>query len=257
MDKVQQFFQRIGMDPFTRVEMTEEFLGVIQSNCFLTIPYENLDILAGKALNLDGEALFQKIVINDRGGYCFEVNGLLAYMLRKMGFSVTERFARFLPGEPSIPMRRHRVVIVTLNGCDYMMDIGVAMTSPRLPLKVEAELIQTQNGETYRFRRDERHGWMLSDLHNGSFKDYLCFTDDIVYDIDFLQPSFFCEKHPDSIFIKNPIVCIKTPDGYQTTDGKTYNVFRGDTLIATEENISTERYQELLTKEFKLNISVY
>lgn len=101
------------------------------------IAYENLDILAGRPLRLDAEALFEKIVINGCGGYCFELNGLLSFMLTEMGFSVTERFARFLRGEKEIPMRRHRVTVVSLPDGDCSMDIGVGQIALRIPLKME------------------------------------------------------------------------------------------------------------------------
>jgi N-hydroxyarylamine O-acetyltransferase len=252
MNKTAQFLQRISMNPDTSIEHTVDFLGLIQTNCVLNIAYENLDILGGRPLDLKPEALFEKIVLHHRGGYCFEVNGLLAYMLREMGFTVTERFARFLRGESTIPMRRHRVVVVTLEGNDYLLDIGVGQTAPRLPLKITEGEIQTQNGETYRFRRDSVHGWVLCDLYQGAWRDYICFTDDLAYEIDFVQPSFFCEAHPDSIFNKKPMLSIKTIDGRRTIDGDTYKVFYGDTLTHIEEGISEERLNELLHREFKL-----
>ena len=130
MTKIQQFLSRIGMAPETPVEQTVEFLGRVQTNCVLNLAYENLDILEGKPILLDDAALFDKIVTRGRGGYCFELNGLLTAMLREMGFSVTERFARYLRGESEIPMRRHRVAIVSLPDGDYLCDIGVGQIAP-------------------------------------------------------------------------------------------------------------------------------
>ena len=101
-----------------------------------TIPYENLDILAGKPVSLDAEDIYRKIVTEHRGGYCFELNALLHGMLSEMGFAVESRFARYLRGESTIPFRRHRIVVVTLDGTEYMLDIGVGQIAPRLPLKL-------------------------------------------------------------------------------------------------------------------------
>lgn len=133
MEKISRFFQRIGMDPQTKIENTVDFLGRVQNNCVLYIAYENLDILEGKPLVLTPDALYEKIVIRGRGGYCFELNGLLTHMFREMGFSVSERFARFLRGEQDIPMRRHRVTVVHMADGDYLCDIGVGQIAPRLP----------------------------------------------------------------------------------------------------------------------------
>src|SRR5947209_2082333 len=54
-----------------------------------TVPFENLDIARGRALSLDETALFDKIVRRRRGGFCYEVNGLFASLLRALGFRVT------------------------------------------------------------------------------------------------------------------------------------------------------------------------
>ena len=254
MDKIKAFFSRIGMDENTIIHLNPVFLGRVQTACVTFVAYENLDILLGKPLSLDEDALFEKIVINRRGGYCFELNGLLSSMLSRMGFSVSERFARFLRGEREIPMRRHRVAVVTLEDGDYFMDIGVGQVAPRLPIKMEKHLVQTQNGETYRFERDARHGWVLWELHHGAWREYLAIPNDIAYPVDFLQPSFFCEKHPDSVFNKQRMIAVKTPSGRKTVDGNTYKVFDGETLIEIKENLRDEEITEILKNEFFLNV---
>lgn len=252
MTKLEKFFVRIGMEPDTQVEFTPEFLGRVQTNCVLHIAYENLDILDGKPIILTPDAMYDKIVLRGRGGYCFELNGLLTHMLREMGFTVTERFARYLRGESEIPMRRHRVCIVSLENGDYMLDIGVGQIAPRLPLKLEEGLVQTQNDETYKFLRDREHGWVLWDMYHNAWQEYICFTDDKAIDVDFIQPSFFCEAHPDSVFNKEPMIAIKTPEGRRTIDGRVYKEFHGEKLVRIEEDISDARMAALLENEFEL-----
>lgn len=252
MFEITKFFERIGMPADTKVEFTTAFLGKVQTNCVLNIAYENLDILEGKPILLTPEAMYDKIVARGRGGYCFELNGLLTHMLREMGFTVTERFARYLRGESEVPMRRHRVCIVTLEDGDYMLDIGVGQIAPRLPLKVEEGIIQEQNGETYKFLKDENHGWVLWDMYHGAWQEYICFSDDKAIDVDFVQPSFFCEAHPESVFNKEPMIAIKTEEGRKTIDGRVYKEFHVEKLVHIEENISDERMAELLEKDFKL-----
>ena len=252
MTNVQRFFARIGMDTETPATPDLELLTKIQSACVTSIAYENLDILEGRPLDLSPEALFDKIVTRGRGGYCFELNGLLTHMLREIGYSVTERFARYLRGEKDIPMRRHRVTVVSLPEGDYMCDIGVGEVAPRLPLKIERGLVQHQNGETYKFERDDRHGWVLWDQYRGQWREYICFSDDEALNVDFVQPSFYCEKHPDSIFNKEPMLAIKTLDGRRTLDGRVYKEFCGTELKHIEENISDARMDELLCSAFRL-----
>ena len=46
------------------------------------IPYENLDIHLGRSLQLDLGEMYRKIVLDGRGGWCYEMNGLFAWALR-------------------------------------------------------------------------------------------------------------------------------------------------------------------------------
>lgn len=252
--QISRFWERIGMDPQTAIEKSVELLGQIQTNCVLHIAYENLDILKRKPLDLTPEALYEKIVLHGRGGYCFELNGLLAHMLREMGFSVSERFARFLRNETDVPMRRHRVTVVHMESGDYLLDIGVGQVAPRLPLKIEENTLQTQNGETYRFARDARHGWVLWEMHHDVWREYICFTDEEYLDVDFLQPSFYCENHPSSPFNKTFMLAIKTETGRRTIDDHTYKIFEGEQLTYIEENLSDDRLRALFQNEFRLTL---
>ena len=254
MEKISRFFQRIGMNKDTAIEMTADFLGKVQTNCVTHIAYENLDILENKPISLAPEDIYNKIVLRGRGGYCFELNGLLTVMLREMGFTVSERFARYLRGESSVPMRRHRVTIVHMTDGDYLCDIGVGQVAPRLPLKIDENTMQTQNGETYRFTRDAMHGWVLWDLHHDAWREYIAFNDEPVLEVDFIQPSFYCEKHPDSPFNKTYMLAIKTEKGRTTLDGRTFKIFENENLVHIEENISDERLNSVLENEFMLNM---
>lgn len=252
MDKIKSFLSRIGMEG-EAVGKDLAFLSRLQEQFVLTVPYENLDILCGKPLSLSKEDIYEKIVKDCRGGYCFEVNALLHHMLEEMGFCVKSCFARFLRGESEIPFRRHRIVIVTLNGKDYMMDVGVGQIAPRFPLCLEEGLEQAQNGELYRFARDPALGWVLFDFHKGEWRQYISFEDAAQYEIDFAPTSFWCEKHEDSPFNKKPMLAIKTREGRKTVDGDLYKVFVGDTCVH-EEKTDEARMRTVMREEFGLHL---
>ena len=116
-DKIKGFLFRIGIEGID-TECSLELLNRIQEACVLNIPYENLSILRGEPLPCDADALYDKIVTHGRGGYCFELNAFLHAMLEEIGFDTKSCFARFLRGEKEIPFRRHRIVIVNLDGDD-------------------------------------------------------------------------------------------------------------------------------------------
>ncbi|TFB10035.1 arylamine N-acetyltransferase, partial [Candidatus Marinimicrobia bacterium MT.SAG.4] len=64
----------------------------------LTVPFENLSIHAGEPIVLEDDALFEKIVARRRGGFCYELNGLFAALLRALGFNVSMLSARVANG---------------------------------------------------------------------------------------------------------------------------------------------------------------
>ena len=81
----ERYLARIGMS-LADVSHTYDFLRALQQNHITSVPYENLDILNGKPIDLSEDALFEKIVTHHRGGYCFELGGAVAMLLCELGF---------------------------------------------------------------------------------------------------------------------------------------------------------------------------
>ena len=75
--------------------------------------------------------MFEKIVEKRRGGLCFELNGLFCWLLCSLGYQVTSYAGRFIyPSEAGIQMRRHRVLVVTLEGKRYLTETGMNSEAP-------------------------------------------------------------------------------------------------------------------------------
>ncbi len=239
---------RIGMQ--NAPELSYAFLKELQQRHICTVPYENLDILNHIPLSLDSEDLYEKIVLRHRGGYCFELNGAVSALLKSIGFSVTNYMARFLKGETEIPVRRHRVVAAECEGKTYIVEVGIGQYAPRIPLLLEAGVVQNDGLTNYKFEQEPFYGWVLYEEKDGEWKRYYAFTEEVQLDIDFIHPSFYCEKHPDSPFHQAEMVAIKTPTGRKAINGRDYKVFEGDALTFLEEGVSDERLYEILRTEF-------
>lgn len=253
MIEKEAYFRRIGLPEDTPVVLTSDFLSKVQYQHVISVPYENLDILDRRPLSLEIPDLYDKIVLRHRGGYCFEVNALLGAFLRELGFKVTSYFARYLRGETSIPVRRHHVLAVEASDGVYVCDVGIGQTAPRFPLLLKEGLVQSQGSETYKFEKDPQLGWVLWEMYHGEWRKYFSFTEDAALDIDFIQPSFYCEMHPNSPFNKTVMVAIKTPNGRKAINDREYKEFRGDELVYMEENCSDARLSEILKEHFGLD----
>lgn len=221
------YLKRIGFEGPVRDDY--DTLKRLQHAHLSTVPYENLDILAGKPLSYDAESLFRKIVTEHRGGYCFELNGAFGWLLRELGFELTDCMARFLKNEKTIPMRRHRVLKVCCADGLFLCDVGVGMVNPIYPVCLDTLEVQQIGGEQYRITHDEFLGTVLHQCFEGEWDRFFSFTDEPQLDIDFIMPSFYCEKHPDSPFNKGDMLAIQTPFG-----GK--HAVSGETLTYWDEN---------------------
>src|SRR6266508_5235022 len=94
MDQVsaEAYLGRIGANRPARADV--EALGELQLRHLHTVPFENLSIHLGEEIVLREHALFGKVVARRRGGFCYELNGLFAALLRALGFEVTLLAAR-------------------------------------------------------------------------------------------------------------------------------------------------------------------
>jgi N-hydroxyarylamine O-acetyltransferase len=200
---------------------------------FTSVPYENLDILNNIPLSLEIPDLYDKIVNRHRGGYCFELNALFNWLLTKIGFKTEKYFARFLLNKTSdIPMRRHSVMKTEINGAYYIADVGVGNEVPVRPLQVDEKNTGQETamrGLVFRFIKDELFGWVLQSKNPhkdpNQWNDIYGFTEEIQYDIDFVQPNFWCQYSQDSPFRVQNWLALRTANGKYTIDGNVFRIY--------------------------------
>src|SRR5271170_1598547 len=108
-----------------------------------TIPFENLDPVLGVPVDdLSVTALTEKLVHRRRGGYCYEHNGLMGYVLAEIGFRVRRLAGRVIwmrPPDAPTPAQSHTVLAVTFPGCQgpYLVDVGFGGQTPTSPLRFQ------------------------------------------------------------------------------------------------------------------------
>jgi len=222
------YLERIGIRE--HLTPTAANLMRIQKAHLQSVPYENLDILLNRPIRLDVESLYEKIVVNRRGGYCFEVNELLGHLLRELGYEVTDLFGRFLRGETGIPMRRHHVLMVKCSDDEvpYIADVGVGTGSPNLPMRMVVGEELQDGVIAYRLTKQDFFGWVLEDRKQDEWGPVYSFTEEPNAPIDYVTASFWCEHAPESIFNKGAMVSLRTDTGRRTIDGDEARVFDGD-----------------------------
>ncbi len=172
-------------------------------------PFASVGPQLGDPLPLDPESLFDRIVVRRRGGYCFEQNGLMFELLRRLGFGVTLVLARVLHDPSPHPPLTHRFTMVDLDHERFLADVGFGATCP--PFAVRFDPSNPGEG-AYRIVEHERGEFHLEFDKAGDYVSLYRF-DDVRYGAaDCELGHFYSHRHPDAAFVNN-LVASRILDG--------------------------------------------
>ncbi len=134
---------------------TDDALAALHAAHMRTVPFENLDIPLGVSIELDVERLLDKVVTRRRGGFCYELNGTLAWLLERLGFRV-ERFSARVYSDDGAPGPEcdHMLLAVAAQGggAPWIADVGFGDSFVE-PVRLDGSESE-QRGTTYRFVED-------------------------------------------------------------------------------------------------------
>jgi N-hydroxyarylamine O-acetyltransferase len=213
---LQAYLDRIGFAGVPAVDRAS--LIEIQRLHHLAIPYENLDVLLRRPVGLDPAAAFEKLVVRRRGGWCYEMNGLLGWALAEIGFNVTRLASgvfRSVSGEASVG--NHLVIRVELGGETVLADVGLG-DGPLTPYVVRQGPFLAA-GWPCRLEQLEDGWWRLHNRPGArppDFDFHLERRDEAVL----AEKCAFLQSDPESIFVQNLICQRFTPDGHVQLLGK-------------------------------------
>ena len=117
-----------------------------------SIPFENVDVLAGSGVDLSPAAVDAKLIGARRGGYCFELNSLFCRVLSTLGFRVEALIARSRWRRPlcELVARTHMVMRVALDDGDWLADVGFGACMLTAPLRMDQGGVQDTRHEPAR-----------------------------------------------------------------------------------------------------------
>ncbi len=182
-----------------------------------TVPFENLDISLGRKIICDEARILHKVVNEHRGGFCYELNGAFAALLRALGFHVTLLSARVAHEDGSHgPEFDHLTLRVDLEE-PWLADVGFGEGFVE-PLRLECGMEQPQNGRVYRLtRRTSDDGILgLEAVVEGKWKRQYAFTLQPRELSEFAGMCHYHQTSPESHFTRQRICSLATPDGRVT-----------------------------------------
>ena len=246
---VQTYLDRINYEG--PLVPTAEALRRLQVAHLLAVPFENLSIHAGEPIVLDDEALFRKIVSGRRGGFCYELNGLFAALLRALGFEVAMLSAQVADSEGNFSLDfDHMALMVTIDE-PWLVDVGFGDSFVE-PLLLNERDSQVQGDRAYRVVVDgERLVVMQRNNLDTSeeWKPQYRFTPKPYQYSDYAEMCKYHQTSRHSHFTRARICSRLTPRGritlsdmrFITTEGAT----RRERPVATQEE-----YADILREQF-------
>ena len=225
---VAAYFDRIGYRG--PAEPTVETVHALVAAHNRSIPFENLDPLLGiPVADLSAAALTDKLVHRRRGGYCYEHNGLMGYVLEEMGFGVERLAGRVVWMNPDgpLPAQTHQVLSVTVPGVDVplLVDVGFGGQTLTSPIRLEAGPVQETRHEPYRIR-DRGDGYQLEAEIRGEWQPLYMFTTQPRPRIDLEVGSWYVSTHPNSSFVTGLTAALVTDDARWNMRGRHLAIHR-------------------------------
>ncbi|MBN2243591.1 MAG: arylamine N-acetyltransferase [Acidobacteria bacterium] len=221
---VKRYLERVGLENPPGAD--ESGLKEIHAAQVFSVPFENLDIHLDRSISLKPEDLVDKMLMKKRGGYCFELNGLLHLALQALEFNVRPRLARVLYNRAQAGPLTHQVLIVTISGKEWLADCGFGGPGMRLPIPLVPDRPGEQYGERYRLRSDPNYGWVLQKESAGAFIDLYAFKDQVTLDADIEMSNHFTSTWPNSIFRLRRMCVLAKPWGRITLNDMELNFYR-------------------------------
>lgn len=221
----------------------------------LHVPFENLDIGLKRLIRLDEQSLWNKIVINKRGGFCYELNGLFAWLLKKIGFDVTHLNARVYDRKGRLGIEfDHLALLVQVPGRSerWLADVGFGDSFIQ-PLSFEENSEQIQGLRAYRVESVDNGFVTWQKNYNGTWeRQYFFDLHPHVFPDEYQAACLYHQTSPESPFVRESIISRATENGrVSLEDGRLILTENGK---RTEGPVSKNEYWVLLKKYYEVEL---
>ncbi len=233
--KVEKYLDRISYSG--SLEPTSETLRALHRAHMFAVPFENLDIHINREIVLDEERILQKIIDERRGGFCYELNGAFAWLLRELGFEVEMLAAGVARADGSFgPPFDHMALLVRLLE-RWLADVGFGDSFVE-PLLLDERGEQQQVSGAYRIVNDSEDWLIMQERAESSWRPQYRFTLRPYELGDYVEMCRYHQTSPQSSFTQKRTCSRATETGRITLTGMR--------LITTAKG---ERHERLLADE--------
>lgn len=251
---VAAYLTRIGFSKPIKPDVAT--LHELQHAHLLTVPFENLDIGWKRELRLDFDSLWNKLILQRRGGFCYELNGLFAELLKSIGYDVTYLNARVFShaGEMGIGFD-HLALLVRApdHPLRWLVDVGFGDSFER-PLNFEEGGDQVQGLRAYRIEKSTDGYVTWQKNYDGTWeRQYFFDMQPHKFPDEYESACLYHQMSPRSSFTRGAIVSKATVDGRVSLETGRFIITRNGQRLEQPVRNQVE-YQELLQRYFDIRI---
>jgi len=251
--EAEKYLERINYSDKTEPEM--EVLKALQKKHLLSVPFENLDIHDKIPIELDLANIFKKVVIERRGGFCYELNGIFHELLNSIGFDVKMISARVFDQTQQIfsPEFDHLAIIAKIESVDYLADVGFGEFAFS-PLKIELNTIHNDERGSFRIEKYDDLYYKVAKRAGDNWGPEYMFTLKKRDLSEFKDMCHYNQTSPLSHFTQNKFCSLATEKGRITVTSNKIKITEGDTITELQVN-SEEEFLVALTKYFHIRLN--
>lgn len=215
------------------------------------VPFENLDVISKQEIRLEKARLYHKVVVERRGGFCYELNGAFGELLRSLGFAVTRVSARVYNGHgiPG-PEFDHMALLVKLDRT-YLVDVGFG-DSALIPLPLPDGRLADGSGR-YRLIQEEGSRLTLQRDYPEGWRPEYDFTLAPRELADYRPMCLYHQTSPDSPFTQRPVCTRGTATGRLTLSPAALTISENGRKRKLPVS-SSETYYTLLKSYFEISL---
>lgn len=219
------YLSRLGMDGMPTPTLAT--LAQLQARHNACFPFETLTTLLRDAVAIDLPSVQHKLLQEGRGGYCYELNGMFLALLHAVGFDARAISARVVMGQTTdtATPRTHMLVLVRIEGVEFIADVGFGGTTPTGPLRLDHRFAQATPHARYRLDLQSPY-YLLQVEIGGEWRPLYRFDLAVQEPVDHVLGNWYVCTHPASSFPGQLRAALAGPGWRRTLGAGVYSVHR-------------------------------
>ncbi len=245
---VNNYLKTIGF--FKEIVSIEDINKLIRAHVN-TFAFSSLKVLLKEEISLEIEDIYKSIVLNKRGGYCFEHNKLFYEVLKSLGFDVEYYLARVVNNSDNIVPQTHRFTLLNYEGERYLLDVGIGFRTPNVAIKFGDEVTSNHLGINFRIKEFEDNTYALQSIQENEVFNITKFDLNKCYEEDFELGHFYSHKHPCAAFVNNLVLSLITNTEIRSLRNSDYfKIYENSQEKIEIDNL--DKFQKILKEDFNV-----